>query len=213
MSSKHIYIRRMTTSHDIQVPQSFEDSLAELDDRPLAVALCDLDNFARINHGLGREVGDAVLRDWERTLTRSLPADAKVLRVGGDEYAAALPDHSAESALILLEEIRSHVAAQYPTAEVPWPVSVSAGVAARPPHGETPAELLAAAREALMRAKRYGSNRVTIFVEEKMTMKSNYYTRATLDRLAKLSNATGRTEASLLREALDELLIKYRDEL
>jgi len=54
---------------------------------------------------------------------------------------------------------------------------------------------------------------VTIFVEEKMTMKSNYYSRATLDRLAKLSNATGRTEASLLREALDELLVKYRDEL
>ena len=203
----------MTQRHEIHIPQSFEDSLGKLDGRPLAVALCDLDDFARINEGLGRDVGDAVLREWERTFTRSLPAEATVVRVGGDEYAAALPDHSAESALILLEEIRAHVAAQYPTAQVPWPVSVSAGVAARPPHGETPSELLAAAREALMRAKRDGSNRVTIFVEEKMTMKSNYYTRATLDRLAKLSNATGRTEASLLREALDELLVKYRDEL
>ncbi|MBW3537530.1 MAG: GGDEF domain-containing protein [Actinobacteria bacterium] len=203
----------MTPAHEIHVPRSFEDSLEELEGRPLAVALCDLDDFARINEGLGREVGDAVLRDWERTLTRSLPAEATVVRIGGDEYAAALPDHSAESALILLEEIRAHIAGQYPTAKVPWPVSVSAGVAARPPHGDTPGELLAAAREALMRAKRDGSNRVTIFVEEKMTMKSNYYTRATLDRLAKLSNATGRTEASLLREALDELLVKYRDEL
>lgn len=203
----------MADVHEIQIPQSFEDSLDELRSRPLAVALCDLDDFGRINEGLGRDVGDAVLRDWERTLTGSLPPDALVTRVGGDEYAAALPDHSAESALIVLDEIRNHFAAQHPTQEVPWPVSVSAGVAARPPHGETPAELLAAAREALMRAKRDGSNRVTIFVEEKMTMKSNYYTRATLDRLAKLSNATGRTEASLLREALDELLVKYRDEL
>lgn len=203
----------MTPEHDIQIPRSFEDALSELDSRPLAVALCDLDDFARINQGLGREVGDSVLRDWERTFTRSLPPEATVVRVGGDEYAAALPDHSAESALILLEEIRAHVATQYPSKQVPWPVSVSAGVAARPPHGETPAELLAAAREALMRAKRDGSNRVTIFVEEKMTMKSNYYTRATLDRLAKLSRATGRTEASLLREALEELLVKYRDEL
>ena len=200
-------------AHDIQVPQSFEESLEGLEGRPLAVVLCDLDDFKRINEGLGHEVGDLVLGEWERTFTKSLPAEAIVARVGGDEYAAALPDHSAESALILLEEIRAHVNAQYPTAQIPWPLTVSAGVAARPPHGETPAELLAAAREALMRAKRDGRNRVTIFVEEKMTMKSNYYSRATLDRLAKLSNATGRTEASLLREALDELLVKYRDEL
>lgn len=200
-------------THEIHMPQSFEASLNEMEDRPLAVALCDLDDFAGINERLGREAGDAVLRDWERTLTGSLPADATVVRVGGDEYAAALPDHSAESALIVLEEIRTHFGSRYPTSEVPWPAGVSAGIAARPPHGETPGELLAAAREALMRAKRDGSNRVTIFVEEKMTLKSNYYPRAALDRLAKLSGATGRTEASLLREALDELLVKYRAEL
>ena len=201
------------SAHQIEVPQSFEESLEKLEGRPLAVALCDLDDFARINEGLGRDVGDAVLREWERTLTGSLPADAMVVRVGGDEYAAALPDHSAESALILLEEIRVHIGAQYPNAQIPWPISVSAGIAARPPHGDTPSELLAAAREALMRAKRDGRSRVTIFVEEKMTLKSNYYPRAALDRLAKLSGATGRTEASLLREALDELLVKYRQEL
>jgi predicted DNA-binding protein len=45
------------------------------------------------------------------------------------------------------------------------------------------------------------------------TMKSSYYSRATLDRLSKLSSATSRTEASLLREALDDLLIKHRDRL
>ena len=69
------------------------------------------------------------------------------------------------------------------------------------------------ADQALARAKREGRSRVAIFVEEKMTLKSNYYSRATLDRLAKLSGKTGRTEASLLREGLDDLLAKYRDEL
>jgi diguanylate cyclase len=34
-----------------------------------------------------------------------------------------------------------------------------------------------------------------------------------LDCLAKLSGATGRTEASLLREALDDLVGKYRESL
>ncbi|HUR49057.1 MAG TPA: GGDEF domain-containing protein [Acidimicrobiales bacterium] len=204
------------TKHETELPTAFEDSVSEFAGLPMAVALCDLDGFAGINERFGRDVGDAVLRGWERTLRGSLPKDAVVARVGGDEYAAALPEHSAESALIVLEEIRKHFAAQYPTKEIPSPVSVSAGIAARPPHGDSAAELLAAAREALMRAKRAdrrGEGCVAIFVEEKMTMKSNYYTRATLDRLAKLSNATGRTEASLLREALDELLVKYRDEL
>lgn len=205
------------TAHEIQLPADFEDSVAGFDGLPLAIALCDLDGFAGINERFGRDVGDELLKRWERTLRGSLPKGAVVTRVGGDEYAAALPEHSAESALIVLEEIRKHFAAQYPTKEIPSSVSVSAGIAARPPHGESPAELVAAAREALMRAKRgadpRGEGCVAIFVEEKMTMKSNYYSRATLDRLAKLSNATGRTEASLLREALDELLVKFRDEL
>jgi predicted DNA-binding protein len=64
-----------------------------------------------------------------------------------------------------------------------------------------------------MAAKREGAGRGVIYVERKMTMKSNYYSRAMLDRLAKLSAATSRTEASLLREALDDLLAKHRDRL
>jgi predicted DNA-binding protein len=64
-----------------------------------------------------------------------------------------------------------------------------------------------------MRAKREGGNRVAIYVEEKMVLKSNYYSRANLDRLSKLSGVTGRTEASLLRESLDDLFERYRDHL
>ena len=74
-------------------------------------------------------------------------------------------------------------------------------------------ELLRAADEALSRSKRAGRNRVGIYVEDKMVMKSNYYSRATLDRLASLSRATNRTEASLLREAADKLLSEYAEEM
>jgi phosphatidylserine/phosphatidylglycerophosphate/cardiolipin synthase-like enzyme len=76
-----------------------------------------------------------------------------------------------------------------------------------------PARFVRAAEEALFRAKREGGGRVAIYVEEKMVLKSNYYPRGSLDRLSKLSSATGRTEASLLREALDDLFQKHRDEL
>ena len=182
-------------------------------DVALALVATDLDNFAGLNAAHGHEAGDQALASWERTLTGSLPKEAIVGRLGGDEYAVALPDHSAETALILFEEIRTHYV-EHPFAPNLNPrLSVSAGVAARPPHAVDTSDLLKAADQALARAKREGRSRVAIFVEEKMTLKSNYYSRATLDRLAKLSTKTGRTEASLLREGLDDLLAKYRDEL
>ena len=187
----------------------------------MAFAMADLDNFASLNSAHGHEAGDQALASWERTLNGSLPKEAIVGRLGGDEYAVALPDHSAETALIVFEEIRNHFAEHpfvpelSPEKRHPGraPLGVSAGIAARPPHATDSIELLRAADQALARAKREGRNRNAIYVEEKMTLKSNYYSRATLDRLAKLSSKTGRTEASLLREGLDDLLTKYRDEL
>jgi diguanylate cyclase (GGDEF)-like protein len=177
---------------------------------PVAVALSDLDGFGPINDRHGREAGDRVLMVWEKTLLANVPSDAVVVRIGGDEYAVALPGSSAENALILFEEIRGHFAGQsVPGVELP--LGASAGIAAAPPHAATGEELHRAAGEALMRAKREGRGRVAIYVDEKMTLKSNYYSRANLDRLAKLSGATSRTEASLLREALDDLFEKYRD--
>ena len=178
---------------------------------PLAMVSTDLDHFADLNTNHGHEAGDRALAAWERTLTGSVPKDAVVGRLGGDEYAVALPGHSAESALIVFEEIRSHFA-EHPFDEaLGISLGASAGIASRPPHAEGLEDLFRAAGEALARAKREGRSRVAIFVEEKMTLKSNYYSRAQLDRLAKLSGTTGRTEASLLREALDDLLVKMRD--
>jgi diguanylate cyclase len=192
---------------------NFESTLAQLETGQLALAQIDLDSFKEINDTLGHEAGDTVLRSLERTLSGSLPNDAIVGRLGGDEYAVALPDTTAESALILLEEIRQHFSGRNASPEVPRKIQLSVGIAAKPPHAKNISELMRCADEALYRAKREGRSRVAIYVEDKMTLKSNFYPKAQLERLAKLSNNTGRTEASLLREALEGLLNTYRDEM
>ncbi len=179
----------------------------------LSIAALDLDNFLEINQSFGHEGGDTVLRSLERTLVGSVPSESLVARIGGDEYVVVLPDTSAEGALILLEEIRTHFSSREASKEVPRKVQISVGIANKPAHAKNSSDLLRAADEALYRAKREGRGRVAIYVEDKMTLKSNYYPKAQLERLAKLSNATGRTEASLLREGLEELLAKYKDEL
>lgn len=192
--------------------EEFKRQLAEINE-PLSVALLDLDSFHDINEDYGHEGGDKVLRSLEALLLSSLPKDAKVGRLGGDEYAVMLPEAPAESALIIMEEIRSHFASRHPDPSIPKKVHMSVGIASRPPHATTNQALLQAAYEALYRAKTEGRKRVAIYIESKMTLKSNYYSKASLERISKLSNALNRTEASLLREALDDLLNKYREDL
>lgn len=194
---------------------SAEDFLAEIEEAvggdALALALSDLDGFALINAEHGMEVGDEVLEAWDRVLYGSLPRGALVRRLGGDEYVIALPGSSVENALIVLQEIRTHLA-QHPVDALGRSIKATLGVAARPPHATEADELLRCANAALMRGKREGGDRVAIYIEEKMVLKSNYYPRADLDRLAKLAGRTGRTEASLLREALEDLFAKHRDD-
>lgn len=179
---------------------------------PAALALTDLDDLTGLNDRHGREAGDRVLAAWERVLDANLPAGAEVVRAGGDEYVVVLPGLSAEEALIVLGEIRHF--AGHPVDGVPGEApAVSVGVAAVPTHASDAESLIRAAGDALMRAKREGRDRIAIHVEEKMVLKSNYYSRASLDRLARLAGATGRTEASLLREALDDLVARHGDRL
>lgn len=204
----------MTTTQKLLDRPELEQNLSNLGaNQQVSLALLDVDNFAGINEDYGHNGGDDVLRTLERVLLGSVPSEAMVARIGGDEYAVALPDTPVESALILLEEIRSHFSSRQPSPSVPRKVHLSVGIASRPPHATTPQELIHAASEALYRAKSEGRGRVAIYMESKMTLKSNYYSKSSLEKLSKLSAALNKTEASLLREALEDLFVKHSNEL
>lgn len=181
----------------------------------LTLALCDIDGFAPINTSYGHETGDKVIALVMKALAGNLPDGTFLARIGGDEFAAAFPGATPEEALIQLEEIRQHLSGKkHALGEgISMPIHVSMGIASFPQHVGDPKDLTGAADEALHRAKREGRGRVTIYVEDRMTLKSNYYPKAQLARLATLSERLGRTEAALLREALAHLLDKYRGEL
>lgn len=178
---------------------------------PVAVAAGDLDGFKAINDTEGRDVGDAVLASVEAMLSKALP-DATVVRTTGDLYFIVLSGMGPEAALLALETFRSkHLAKRLEAKGRKLAVSITFGIAAYPHHVEEPADLPAAAEEALHRAKATAHGTSAIYVEEKMVLKSNYYPRGQLARLSAVAKAVGRTEADILREALAASLERYRD--
>jgi diguanylate cyclase (GGDEF)-like protein len=178
--------------------------LTSLPDGAVAVAVIDVDGCDLVNDPEGFVAGDRVLAAVEDALLAGLPGGPTLGHVKGDEWRVAMPDATPEELLVVLDGIRRHLATD-------GPITIAGGVAGRPQHGETLDDLLAAADAAQTRAKDGGGNRIAIAAEEKMVLKSSYYTRASLRRLSKLSERTQQTEASHLRQALDAHLAKHRD--
>lgn len=129
--------------------------LAKRHDRPLSLALLDVDHFKSINDELGHQSGDHVLKAVAEVLRKGSRRTDFVARFGGEEFVVILPETSLSEALRFAEKIRSAVAAH------PSGVTVSIGVASFPHSAITVAdELLFAADQALYRAKSGGRNRV-----------------------------------------------------
>ena len=132
-----------------------------LDFEPLAVFLFDLDRFKSINDRLGHGTGDAVLQIFAKTATRTLGSDTLFGRIGGEEFAAMIAVGDQGEAVAIADRVRRNfeaAAAEHATDDLTPSVSVGVtlGYDARLPV----AQLLAAADQALYRAKANGRNRV-----------------------------------------------------
>jgi diguanylate cyclase (GGDEF)-like protein/putative nucleotidyltransferase with HDIG domain len=127
---------------------------------PFSLLLFDVDDFKQINDLHGHQTGDGALRLVAEALRHGTRSGDTVFRVGGEEFCALLPDLPERAAFAAAEAIRQRVNAIL--ADLPNPVTISAGVASFPTHGRTRDELLAAADAALYASKRAGKNRTSI---------------------------------------------------
>ncbi len=130
-------------------------------DAPLSLVLLDLDHFKRINDSHGHATGDAVLRDFAAALRSGLRAGDTLFRVGGEEFALLLPGATPAQATARVQALRE-IVARWRLAQLPEPVTFSAGIAGHGPATATLEALLAAADDALYAAKRGGRNRTEI---------------------------------------------------
>lgn len=173
----------------------------------VAIALIDCDKFLHINQDFGREEGDRVLIEAGRHIARSIPEEAKVYRIGGDEFGVIFRGTlEREEIFLLLNELKNNYDVKTPDGVRQ---TITIGMATAFVDASRCAELIRKADSALYRAKVSGANKVTMAREEKMVPKTSHYTQDQLQRLSKLSKSEGIGEAILLREALDMLLKKY----
>jgi diguanylate cyclase (GGDEF)-like protein len=123
-----------------------------------ALLFLDLDGFKQVNDFYGHEIGDKVLQRAARIFQRHVRDMDTVARLGGDEFA------------ILLYGISNHITAEMVARKIkkafqrppdesdgvskPLPqIGASVGIAIYPDNGESPAELLRAADQAMYRDK------------------------------------------------------------
>lgn len=127
----------------------------------MAVILCDVDHFKKINDTHGHAAGDLALQAVARTLDGERRDGDLCARYGGEEFTLLLERTGGEQALQIAERLRGAVADLEVVFEgVPIPLTFSAGVACFPEvHVKTASELLLLADEALYRAKSTGRNR------------------------------------------------------
>jgi diguanylate cyclase (GGDEF)-like protein len=131
--------------------------------RALAVLIIDLDHFKAVNDRHGHPAGDMVLKQVAGVLASTMRGEFIVARIGGEEFAAVLPEQEIAAATALAEDLRGAIAALEldPQAGAAR-VTVSIGVAAWTPAMSSIGDLLRVADEQLYRAKQGGRNRVCV---------------------------------------------------
>lgn len=189
------------------------EELISKNEGPFSIVIADIDNFKNINNLYGNDIADKVIEKLILILNNNLLPEDSIYR-HGDEFNILLAKQGAERGFMQLEEIRRYlsdntfdISDNMKTEDIYF--TLSFGIASYPRDAKNVVELFRIADSALFRAKELGKNRICLSEAESMVLKSNYFTKTQLDRLSRLSKSTDRTEAFLLREALDDLFKKY----
>jgi diguanylate cyclase (GGDEF)-like protein len=136
--------------------------------RSFALLALDIDHFKRINDTWGHAAGDEALKSFANACRLALREYDILGRVGGEEFAVALPNTGPDGARVIAERLRAAVAELviHPAKGQFFDLTVSVGVAQLRDTDTGIASLLGRADQALYRAKNGGRNRVVMEEQE-----------------------------------------------
>lgn len=132
--------------------------------RPLAIAMLDIDGFRDVNDTLGHSSGDSLLREVARRMDAAAAGQARIYRIGGDEFAAMFPGcgdprlvaRTVGAMLDLLGQV-------FEIEGQPVHIGASAGIAIAPVDDPDAEKLVADAGLAMDAAKSDGGRRYRLY--------------------------------------------------
>jgi diguanylate cyclase (GGDEF)-like protein len=135
----------------------------------LALFVIDLERFRNINDSLGRPAGDALLKQVAEWLTRNAGDASLVARVGGDHFAAVLPEiaQGGDAARVLEKSLAAFLDHPFRLNDAVFRIALKVGAALFPDDGAD-AETLFRSAEAALRKAKSGGDRY-LFHTQKIT--------------------------------------------
>ncbi|MFP4263875.1 MAG: EAL domain-containing protein, partial [Halomonas sp.] len=133
----------------------------------LGVVFIDLDEFKPINDTLGHAIGDRLLQQLARRLSRVLRRGDTLARFGGDEFVILLNGLKREEEVLeVAERLLELVARPYRIEDHELHLTASIGIAVGTNDGTPSMELIQQADMAMYRAKQQGRNACQWFTPE-----------------------------------------------
>ena len=133
-------------------------------DSPLTLMMIDIDFFKNYNDAYGHTAGDNCLKIVAQTLSEGVTrADDFVVRYGGEEFMAVLPNTDERGAHLIAERLLQSIRDQkipHKQSDVADHLTISIGVVTgTPKHKQNAKDYIDRADEMLYRSKRGGRNR------------------------------------------------------
>ncbi|MFT3863180.1 MAG: EAL domain-containing protein [Solirubrobacterales bacterium] len=168
-----------------------------------AVMVIDVDGLKDVNDRLGHQQGDNLIRRVAAMLRDRVRATDIVARLSGDEFAVLMPQSDVEGALQLGEDLRIEVADGFATDPELAGATISVGITMFGAESDGGAEaVLAAADEAMYRAKAEGRDRVSMF---EAPLEATGIDARRLTTSAKIRNAITQNRLSLATQPIQSL--------
>ena len=150
--------------------------------KKFSIIMIDIDHFKRINDVYGHLVGNDALVAFTTIVKNSVRSIDVVGRYGGEEFIIVLPESDLQHALVVFERIKNNleqtkITSPHLAKEKEFTLKFSAGIVAFPHNAKDLKELIWAADNALLQAKREGKNRAVLERRKLMRLSSKPGTR------------------------------------
>lgn len=130
------------------------------DNKSIALAYIDADNFKQINDSLGHSVGDEVLITIVNRIQQQLRPQDMLARLGGDEFAVLLYDVDFEQSREIFQRLQTEVNEAMQAHQ--WAVTLSIGATVFTVLPSTIAPLLKTVDSLMYSVKRSGKNNCVV---------------------------------------------------